>query len=300
MKLLTIASKIEVSDIISKHISIFEKEGLVIEKNDEKSGDFFLVDYILDDESNKNCENIKNIFKHYIANAIVEIIIEMYQEHIVERLLNYNLYYFDKDEKKKIKSNTINYLNKNECINAEGIVYKISKKSKILKSLVDFLEENDYINIDGFINFRLKFYLDAIEEAIDKNIEDYFTEKEYKEFIKILQYFIEIQEPKREVVNVIFNNNKYKLIDEKRLSINNEFIEEIGEELSEIDINYDDLLISTLITIAPKKVIIHLDSGTTNYDIITIIKNIFSNKVSICEGCDLCSSEVSSHPFKGY
>ncbi len=300
MKLLTIASKVEANNILDRYIDIFKKEDLIIERSVGKCGDFFLVDYILSNKSSEKHKNIKNVFKHYMANGIADLIIDIYQESIVERLLHYNLYYFDKEEKEKIKSSTLDYLKKNEYINTEGIIYKISKKSRILKSIIDFLEENDSINIEGFINFRLKYYLDTIEDAIDKNIEDYFAEKEYKEFIKILQYFVEIQEPKRDVVNIIFTNNKYKLIDEKRLAINNEFLEEISEELSEIDINYDDLLISSLITIAPRKIIIHLDNGTNNFDIINIIKNIFLSKVSICEGCDLCCSDVTSHPFKGY
>ncbi|SCG82633.1 sporulation protein YtxC [Proteiniborus sp. DW1] len=300
MKLLTIASKVETDNILENYIDIFKKEDLIIERSVGKCGDFFLIDYNLSNKSSKKHKNIKNVFKHYMANGIADVIIDIYQENIVERLLHYNLCYFDKEEKEKIKASTLDYLKKNEYINTEGIIYKISKKSRILKSIIDFLEDNDSINIEGFINFRLKYYLDTIEDAIDKNIEDYFAEKEYREFIKILQYFVEVQEPKREVVNIIFTNNKYKLIDEKRLAINNEFLEEISEELSEIDINYDDLLISSLITIAPRKIIIHLDSGTNNFDIINIIKNIFLSKVTICEGCDLCCSDVSSHPFKGY
>jgi len=300
VKLLTISSKVEADAILEKYIEIFKKEDLIIERNVKKSGDFYLIDYILNNKSNEKHKNMKNVFKHYMANGIADVIIDIYQENIIERLLRYNLYYFDKNEKNKIKANTLDYLKKNDYINTEGIIYKISKKSRILKSIIDFLEKNDSINIEGFINFRLKYYLDTIEDAIDKNIEDYFAEREYKEFIKILQYFVEIQEPKRDTVNIIFSNNKYNLIDEKKLAINNEFLEEISEELSEIDINYDDLLISSLITIAPRKIIIHLDSGTNNFDIINIIKNIFLSKVTICEGCDLCCSEVSSHPSKTY
>ena len=300
LRLLTVTSKVESDNILSKYIDVFEKEDLIIEKKTNKCGDFYVVDYELSNKSSKKYKNIKNVFKHYVANGIADIIIDIYQENIVDRLLHYSLYYFDKDEKEKIKANTLDYLKKNEYINTEGIIYKISKKSRILKSIMDFLEENDSINIEGFINFRLKYYLDTIEDAIDKNIEDYYTEKEYREFIKILQYFVEIQEPKREIVNIIFSNNRYKLIDEKRLVINNEFLEELSEELSEIDINYDDLLISSLITIAPKQIVIHLDSATNNFDIINIIKNIFINKVTICEGCELCCSDISSHPFKGY
>lgn len=301
MNLLTIASKLEANHILNPYLNIFERENLTIEKDISKCGEFYFIDYGLDN-NNKNTrinKELKNMFKHYIAEGIADIIVNIYQENIVDRLLNYNLHYFEKAERDKIRSNTIDYLKRDEYINTEGITYKISNRARVLKTVIDFLEEHDSINLEGFINFRLKYYLEHIEEAIDKNIDDYFAEKEYKEFIKILQYFVEIQEPKRETVHIIFKNNKYNLIDEKRLAINNELIEELSEELSEIDINHDDLLISSLITIAPKKIIIHIDNTSNKIDIINIIKNIFQNKVTLCEGCDLCLSDVS-HPFKGY
>ena len=299
MKLLTVASKIQADNILNPYLNIFEKEDLIIEKCISKCGDFYLIDYGLGKNNNKKNRDLKDMFKHCIAEGIADIIIDKYQENIIERLLSYNLYYFDKEERDKIKTNTIEYLKKDEFVNTEGITYKISKRARVLKSVIGFFEENDSINLEGFINFRLKYYLEAIEDAIDKNIEDYFAEKEYKEFIKILQYFVDIQEPKREIVHIIFKNSRYKLIDEKRLAINNELIEELSQELSEIDINYDDLLISSLITIAPKKIVIHIDNISNNNDIINIIKNIFQNKVTVCEGCDLCLSDLS-HPFKGY
>ena len=57
----------------------------------------------------------------------------------------------------------------------------------------------------------------------------------------------------------------------------------------ENDMNYDDLLISSLITIAPSKIIIHSQEQHDDKKIIEIIENIFVNKISICNKCELCN-----------
>ena len=45
-----------------------------------------------------------------------------------------------------------------------------------------------------------------IEEIIDKVIEGYMVEKEYKEFIKLLKYFVDIQESKIDLINIVIDN----------------------------------------------------------------------------------------------
>lgn len=296
MDLLSIATKSRNDNIISMldgYLDLFKKEDLYIDRSSYLLGDTFFIDYELNEKTSKGYDNVTNIFKHYIANGIADLILGVYQNQIIDRILATKYSYFDKFEREKIKANTTDYLKKNEYITTEGIIYKISKKARILKIVLEFLDFNNEINIEGFIKFRLRFYIDIIEDAIDKNIEDFLVEREFKEFIKILQYFVEIQEPKIDVVNVLLKDKKYELLDGKNTVINNDFLEEIADELSDIDINYDDLLISSLITIAPRKIIIHVDESSYRNDIIDIIKNVFSNKVTICNGCKLCGFDTN-------
>ena len=44
-----------------------------------------------------------------------------------------------------------------------------------------------------------------IEQIIDKVIEMYTVEKEYGEFVKLLKYFVDMQESKIDEINIIFN-----------------------------------------------------------------------------------------------
>ena len=78
-------------------------------------------------------------------------------------------------------------------------------------------------------------------------------ENEYREFIRLLKYFVDIQEPKYENIHIIATNHgTYTLLDDRREEITNECIKEYLNEISESEINYDDLLVSSLITLAPK------------------------------------------------
>lgn len=285
----------KIIEILNKQLYFFKREKIYIDKKIEKNGEMSFVTYFIKDGKSVKYKNIKNIFNYYIAKAIADIVTDVYQEKIIDRLICEKCYYLNSEDKKLIKYRVIDYLNRNEYMLQEDIIPQISKKAKILKTVMDFLEENDKLIIDGLINFRLKFFTELIEEALEKNIEDFFVEKEYREFIRVLQYFVELQESKVDLVNIIFKSDgTYQLFDKKMNIIDNDIFQEFAEEISENEMNYDDLLISSLITIAPKKIIIHIEKSIQDKEIIKVIKSVFQNKVSVCSGCRLCLKEKDS------
>jgi putative sporulation protein YtxC len=285
----------EVSNFLLEYVELLKNKGLNIEARLSNLGNMVFIDYTV---RNSKFNNSDNIFKHYIADIISDIIINIYQKRMVQKIINECYYYFKESEKDVIKAKAMKYLSEGELVAAEGITYNLSRKAKILKTVIEYLDLNDEMIIEGFINFRLRFLLDTIEDAVEKAVEELLIEKEYKEFIRVLQYFVDIQEPKADVVNVLASSNKrYLLFDKDYKVINNEFLEEIAEEITDSDINYDDLLISSLITIAPMKIIIHL--GYNDYynnsfnEIIKVIENVFVDKVTICKGCEFCSKTTN-------
>ncbi|QIB26757.1 putative sporulation protein YtxC [Caloranaerobacter azorensis] len=285
----------KITEILDERLCSFEKEKIHIDKKIEKIGDINFITYSIENGGEVKHKNIKNIFNYYVAEAITDIVINIYQEKIIDRLIYDKYYYLSFEDKKIIKSRVVDYLNRNEYVLQEGIMPQISKKTKILKTIMDFLDESDSLIIDGLVNFRLEFFTELIEEALEKNVEDFFVEKEYREFIRVLQYFVELQESKVELVNIIFKSDgTYQLFDKKMNLIDNDIFQELAEEISESEMNYDDLLISSLITIAPKKIIIHIEKSIQDKEIIKVIKNVFQNKVSVCPGCRLCLKEKDS------
>lgn len=79
-------------------------------------------------------------------------------------------------------------------------------------------------------------------------------EKEYNEFIKLLKYFIEMEDPKLDRVDIIIKKDgSFKVVDEKGKDILDKLIQNMNDMFMIENSNMYDMLISGLITTAPKK-----------------------------------------------
>jgi putative sporulation protein YtxC len=149
------------------------------------------------------------------------------------------------------------------------------------------------------VNFRLKDYIKDLEEIVDKAVDDFLMDREYREFIRLLRYFVEIQEPKFDTVHVVVGyDGKYILLDDSKREITNECIQEYASEISEGEMNYDDLLVSSLITFAPRRIIIHCTGQFKNKELMETIKNVFAGRVTVCQGCETCLVSVAKSEHK--
>ncbi len=228
------------------------------------------------------------MLKIQVTRALADYIIRQYEEKLVARIINSNYGYFNTSENKEILSITMKMI-RNEDKNFLNSIFQIRRKNVIIQKLLDYFEGSNDLILDGFVNFRLKEYMKDLEEIIDKAVDEFLMEREYKEFIRLLRYFVDIQESKFNAIHIIVRfDNKYMLLDENKIEITNECIREFVNEISESEINYDDLLVSSLITLAPKKIIVHSAGQFKNKELLETIKNVFAGKVDICEGCEIC------------
>ena len=119
----------------------------------------------------------------------------------------------------------------------------------------------------------MKELREDIENIIDKVIESYMVEKEYREFVKLLKYFVDIQESKIDEVNILIDEiGNYSIKDKNKEDIFNEFMKELMECRIDTDAKMEDIIISGLITNAPKRVIIHGKKNCLNKEFIDTIK----------------------------
>ena len=235
----------------------------------------------------KSIESYKAL-KAYISNALADYIIRQYEERLLTRIINCNYCYFNAAEKKEILTRGMSII-RNEDKNFFNSLFQIRRRNVIIRRLMDYFENSNNIIVDGFVNFRLKEYMKDLEEIIDKAVDDFLMDREYREFIRLLRYFVDIQEPKLDTVHVIVGyDNKYVLLDESKKEITNECIQEYVNEIADGEINYDDLLVSSLITFAPRKVVIHCTGQFKNKELMETIKNVFLGRVLICQGCEVC------------
>ncbi|OPZ94268.1 MAG: YtxC-like family protein [Firmicutes bacterium ADurb.Bin419] len=228
-----------------------------------------------------------------VSNGLADYIIEQYEEKLILRIINSNYCYFNSIEKKEILKLALLII-KNDDKNFLSSLYQIRRRNIIIRKLIEYFESSDKVILDGFVNFRLKDYVKDLEEIVDKAVDDFLTEREYKEFIRLLRYFVDIQEPKFNVIHVLVDyDSKYILLDEHKREITNECIQEFMNDIPEGEINFDDLLVSSLITMAPKKVVIHSAKSFRNKELLETIKNVFWGKAIICPDCELCLVNVA-------
>ena len=182
----------------------------------------------------------------------------------------------------------MNILYRREDIKDEVSVYCENKINKIVLKIKECLEEKNELNINGFITFRMKELKSDIEKIIDKIVEKYMVEKEYKEFIKLLKYFVDIQESKVEDINIIIHKDGgYNIVDQSNNDLLNQFIEELNDCRLGVDANIEDVIISGLITNAPKKIKIYNKKYCTNKEFIDTIVNIFGERVEFIDQYEL-------------
>ncbi len=246
---------------------------------------------ILCDDNSYN-ERVKDIINLYISNILYKVVLNEYKEKELLDYLTENYFFLKQEEIMEVEDEVMKTFLENKSLNFDNLIYCLNKVNNIIEKIKSCLEENSEINIDGFIRFRMKELREDIEDIIDKVIESYMVEKEYKEFIKLLKYFVEIQESKIEEINIIIGESgNYSIMDRNKKDIFNEFMKDLIECKLDSDVKMEDIIISGLITNSPKKVIIHGKSNCLNKEFIDTIENVFENKVSFCNGCMLCTEK---------
>lgn len=266
----------------------------VLRKKDIKIGvvesvelDNHIIKILCDD--NSYSERVRDVINLYISNVLYKIVLNEYKEKEMFDYLTENYFFLKQDEIIEVEEEIIKVFLENKSLNFDNLIYCLNKINSIIEKIKNCLEENSEININGFIRFRMKELREDIENIIDKVIENYMVEKEYKEFIKLLKYFVEIQESKIEEVNIVIGEDgNYSIIDRDKNDIFNEFMKELIEYKADSDVKMEDIIISGLITNSPKKVIIHGKNNCTNKEFMDTIESVFENKVSFCNGCILC------------
>jgi len=300
MQLLSIATINPIEgfeDRLELEFDMLQEDGLDIALKREDRGDAFYFYCYIDDEillqDNYYYEQ-KNMFLSCVANALSDIIINHWEPKLMKKIIGDNYFYFDKVEQERIYDFARDILSIDDINGKLGLFYQIKRKTFVLNKIHEYLKDNNTIVLDGFVNFRLKEYLEQLEETVDKAVDEYLIDKEYQEFIKLLRHFVDLQETKRDLVNIFVRNDKLFLLDENlKIIRNDEAFDNIARDNP--DINVDDILVSTLINIAPKKIVIHGFTGKEKKEVISALYNIFEGRVSFCSQCETC---LKTEPLK--
>lgn len=222
--------------------------------------------------------NNNNKFYNFLTELIGEVVIEFYEEKILKQLINYNYFYFDEYEKNKILENCI------QLIEPEVYMPKLFDN----KNIKEYVKENKAMILDGFVYFRLRAYLEYLDEVVDSGVNQFVIEKEYREFISLLRVYVESKVPEYNLLHLIYINGESILLDEKRniVSVSENIYN--AKYLSDISFSSNDFALNTLLFLLPRRIEIHLIDDEDEF--INTLKLIFEGRVTICKDCDICKT----------
>lgn len=234
--------------------------------------------------NNASCIHIESISsienqlsKKGIAGIITDVILNEKTVELADNIITAFLPGVGIKERNGIRSLIVSKIN-------EGSFGKKEKwKSEINNRTLRFISSSDYINIDGFVTFRMKDFVKDVKKDIANTVNELRVEKEYNEFINLLKYFVEIQRPKIETIHIHCKSGGYKLMDGNGQLIDNRLMESLAKEVCEKGVNNDDLLVSTLITLAPGNIIIHNYGLFNNRELLQTINRVFGKRVKLME-----------------
>lgn len=202
-------------------------------------------------------------FEEYLIIPLAKAMIDIIQDEFAKEYAN------------KILETRYNFTG----IKIMGLAQDKNQAENLLEPIVEELARENSFCLDGWIRFRLADYKAYIVRMVDNLIYEYYEYKEYEEFIRLLKEFVINQTPLEDLIHFVpgFKGtmNLYNKDNKKIISI------------SEDESN--DFILGTLLTIAPKKIIVHRIEGYNNIETISTIRGVYGKRVSFCKGCKICN-----------
>lgn len=256
-----------------------KKKDILIGLVESIEGKTHIIKIMCDKDSYNN--RIEEIINLYVSNILYRIVIDYYRKKEMFEFITDNYFFLKQSEILEVENKILKVLNCEATCEDENSVYCLNRINNIIEKIRQCIGEKQEINVDGFITFRLRMLREDIEKIVDKIVEKYMVEKEYEEFVRLLKYFVDIQECKIEKVIIsIEEGNHYIIKDEYGKDLYKDFLKELTGDENNFDINIEDIMISGLITTSPKNIIIYGKRNCNNKEFLETVKNVFGDRVT--------------------
>ena len=274
-------------------------KSICIKTNNQKA-----IQYLLDELNNIEIDNIyysckkfkiyQNIIVHYTGNNIKvfynelsyilsNLVIEIYEDTIINKLILNDYFYFDILERKQIAELTL----EDSYDPEETEMPRDQIFDTLYKIFYKYISTDHSIFLKGFLTFRIKDYIEILNRQIDKSVNKFLIQKEYNEFISLLKMYINSEGSKTDIVHLIYSDSNPILLDKAKKIIRIDENMFNAKYLSDISFSSSDYALNTLLTLIPSKIYIHLIDNTID-EFITTLKLIFEDRVIYCTDCSIC------------
>jgi|GEM_PF-654500 len=225
-----------------------------------------------------------------IAYVLGQYIVEVWEADIIAELLNRRCKLSNMDTG-RIAKYCHNLLNNDPW---EPLGKKFSdedrarRRNKIVDELIDYFEQHSELQLAGYISFRMHSYKQELKEVIEYAIDEYVLDQQYEEFMTLLKYFVQLQETRTELVHLVQQEgSSFIVCDDQMQPLEQKHEHDrIVAEMLETEINIEDIVISSLISASPQKIIVH--TKHEDYQVVRSVKAIFGDRAHTCTTCPMC------------
>lgn len=205
------------------------------------------------------------------AAEISDEIMTNYEKPLLKRITEHEFPYSSHGERLEIFNLALKHA-RGESADVMDIIHYERRKSLIEEQTRNYLKENNFIIIDGFVNFRLEEYKNELKNLCLDAAEELYAMREYDEFMNMLRFFVSVQAPKEPLVHLIKTEGMIRIHNKRLRDITKVYCE--NSLFDEEGFSQEDIILSALITIAPRKIIIH--DSQDKERIYDTISNVFS------------------------
>ncbi|ASS74586.1 hypothetical protein CIG75_05980 [Tumebacillus algifaecis] len=222
-----------------------------------------------------------------LAASIAEFITDVWERKELQKIVAGDFYYYGADEVEYLADSAVKMLA--GLLGANG---KPLRAQHIALSVQEQLRSGRDLLIEGLLRFRMQSLQEDLQRVAMQSIDEYLMDLEYQEFVKILRYFLDVQEPRLPLLHMVYvDEGTTWLFNAAGKPIEPEDLSSSTVPTHGAGLCVEDMLMSTLIHLAPEKLHIHAaHSDDSLPPLVETVTKIFAGKTTHCQGCTLCDT----------
>jgi putative sporulation protein YtxC len=154
---------------------------------------------------------------------------------------------------------------------------------EILARVMEYLAAHHFMHLEGFASFRLDDHVQRVSDAVTIAIAEWNTERTRHDIVQLLRYFVATADSYVDRVDVFLQRNgRFRLVDKPGHVVDNAYLARYVSDLRDGAVDPGDLLVSTLITLAPVELHCYCE---TELPVMSMIRDVFQERVTFHQGC---------------
>ncbi|MEA4883077.1 MAG: putative sporulation protein YtxC [Clostridia bacterium] len=269
-------------------LDILRGRGLHISVRCRDLGDLATIECIVKEDrgSGMHGNDLRTALRRSVASAVSGLIFEELEEALLVDTLKSRHPELSGDEALAVSGYAETILNEGIL----GVLDPVMRSHEVAADVEACLSDCSMLVVEGYVRFRMKEYMEEVQRSADEALARFMADREHREFVRLLKYFVDLQEQREDEVHVVrLPNGGFELLGQDGAEVNGEYMGTLAADLLDEGVEMADLLISALMTVSPGRIVLHFNPDESVAD---MLASVFEGKVEVCQGCRLSACQV--------